>query len=184
VRKIHLSVLFLALALLQFTRSAAQAMLRPSPQELLALRQQFWDSLPQATDWVSDYEGLYTGAEKLHLDSIISVFKQETGTEIAIVTIDSMLTARDYFDALTLHIADVWGIGEKGKDNGILIGISRGHRKIRINNGKGIEKFITDGETLEIVNTYFIPSFKKGDYYKGTFAGLTELIKLLRTKIK
>jgi uncharacterized protein len=185
--KVRLSSLVLTLIIFQFSKGIGQAVspqiVKPgSQQELLALRQQFWDSLPRPTGWVNDYEGLYSKEEKLKLDSIIGAFKKETGTEIAIVTIDSMFIARDYFDALTLHIADEWGVGEKGKDNGILIAISRGHRKIRINNGKGIEKLITDAETLKIVNSYFIPYLKKGEYYSGTLTGLKELIKLIKRK--
>lgn len=155
-----------------------------SQQQLSTYRQIFWDSLPRPTGWVNDYEGLYADEEELVLDSIISIFKSETGFEFALVTIDTIYTTEDKFDELTLRIASSWGVGEKGKDNGILIGISRGHRKIRINNGFGIEKLITDNETKEIIDNYFIPYFKTGQYFPGTLTGLTELIKLLKTKIK
>jgi uncharacterized protein len=154
-----------------------------SQRKLSTYRQIFWDSLPRPSGWVNDYEGLYTDEEELVLDRIISIFKSETGIEFALVTIDTIYTTEDKFDELTLRIANSWGVGEKGKDNGILIGISRGHRKIKVNNGIGIEKLITDNETKEIIYNYFIPDFKNGRYYNGTLTGLTEIIKRLKTKL-
>lgn len=152
--------------------------------QLLALKQTFLDSLPKASGWVNDFEGLYENEDELVLDSMISIFKKETGVEVVIVTLDTIYTTKDKFDELTLRIANQWGVGEKGKDNGILIGISRGHRKIRINNGFGIEKLISDTETKVIIDNYFIPYFRKGQYYDGTLTGLTELITLLKRKLK
>jgi len=93
-----------------------------------------------------------------------------------------MKTSKDKFEDLSLHIAKTWGVGKKYKDNGILIAISKGYRQIRIQNGNGIEKIITDDETKEIIDKYFIPDFKKGKYYDGTLKGLIELIKLLKSK--
>lgn len=88
---------------------------------------------------VNHYEGLYTDEEELVLDRIIKILKSETGIEFALID-NSRPPRRQKFDELTLRIANSWGVGEKGKDNGILIGISRGHRKIKVNNGIGIEK--------------------------------------------
>lgn len=153
-------------------------------QQLSNYRQLFWDSLPAPIGWTNDFEELYTDEEELVLDSLISIFKRETGIEISIVTLDSIHTTKDKFDELTLRIANLWGVGEKGKENGILIGISRVHRKIRINNGFGIEKLITDTETKEIIDNYFIPYFKTGQFYNGTLTGLTEIIKRLKSKLK
>lgn len=81
-----------------------------------------------------------------------------------------------------MHIAQTWKIGKAEKDNGILIGISKGYRRIRIQNGNGIEKIITDEETKKIIENYFIPEFKKGEYYKGTLNGLREIINVLKSK--
>ena len=92
--------------------------------------------------------------------------------------------SEEKFEDLTLHMARTWKIGKVDKDNGILIGISKGYRRIRIQNGNGIEKIITDDETKNIIEKYFIPYFRKSEYYDGTFIGLGELIKLLKNKIE
>jgi uncharacterized protein len=67
----------------------------------------------------------------------------------------------------------------KRKNNGIVIGISRGYRKMRIQNGKGIESVLTDEETKKIIDTSFIPHFREGKYYEGTINGLKNLMETL-----
>lgn len=151
-------------------------------KSLTMFRQVFWDNLPKPINWTNDYEDLYSDNEQIKLDSIISQFERETTIEIGIVTIDTTKTSEEKFEELSLQIAQTWGVGKKDKDNGILIAISKGYRKIRIVNGNGIEKIITDNETKEIIDKYFIPDFKEGNYYDGTLKGLTELIKLLKSK--
>lgn len=147
-------------------------------------REVYWNNLPKPVSWTNDYENLYTDIEQTKLDSIISKFEKETSIEISIVTIDTIKTSEEKFEDLTLHIAQTWKIGKAEKDNGILIGISKGYRRIRIQNGNGIEKIITDEETKSIIENYFIPKFKKGEYYNGTLNGLCEIIKLLKSKME
>jgi metallo-beta-lactamase class B len=142
----------------------------------------FWDSLPAPTGWVNDFEDLFSIVEERLLDSIINDFKNKTTIEIAIITLDTSATPKDRFEELTLHIAKSWGIGVKGKDNGILIGISKGYRKMRIENGRGINELLSDEETKNIIYNHFIPSFKEGDYFLGSKTGLTALIDLLKSK--
>ncbi len=142
----------------------------------------YWNNLPKPVSWTNDYENLFSEIEQTKLDSIISKFEKETSIEISIVTIDTIKTAKEKFDDLTLHIAQTWQIGKAEKGNGILIGISKGYRRIRIQNGNGIEKIITDEETKKIIENYFVPEFKKGEYYYGTLNGLCEIIRLLKYK--
>jgi uncharacterized protein len=130
--------------------------------------------------WVNDFEKIFTEEENLKLDSILSKFEKKTSNEIAIVTIDSSWITKEKFDSLTLVIANKWGVGKKENNNGILIGISKGLRKIRIQNGKGIVPKLSDKETKLIIDNYFIPEFKNGNYFKGCFAGILEIMRKIR----
>ncbi|MBS0646403.1 MAG: TPM domain-containing protein [Verrucomicrobia bacterium] len=134
----------------------------------------------KALGWTSDYEHIFTQDQIFELDSIIDKFEKETTNEIAIVTIDSSWTTKESFDSLTLAIARNWGVGKKDKNNGILIGISTGLRKIRIQNGYGIEAILTDAETKKIIDDIIIPEFKKGNYFEGTKSGLLALMQKVR----
>ena len=146
-------------------------------------RKEFWDNLPKPTNWTNDYENLYSDAEQKTLDSIITEFERETTFEIGIVTIDTIKVAKENFNNLSMHIAKTWGIGKKNKDNGILILISKSHKKIRIENGTGTEKLIKEKETSEIIQNYFLAEFRKNKFYNGTLNGLKAIIKLLKSKL-
>jgi len=139
----------------------------------------YWSNLPQPIGWVNDFDHLYTEAQKKTLDSLIANYEQKTSVEISLVTIPVTATDKERFLDLTLHIGNTWGIGKKNKNNGILIGISKEYRIIRIQNGLGIEKQISDDKTKEIINNYFIPGFKKGDFFKGSYDGIMAITKTL-----
>ena len=130
--------------------------------------------------WTSDYEHIFSDTQILELDSIISEFEKKTTNEIVIVTIDSSWTTTEKFDSLILSIHNVWGVGKKGINNGIVIGISTGLRRIRISNGYGIESKLTDTETKKIIDDIIIPEFKKGNFFEGTKKGLIALIQKVR----
>ena len=86
------------------------------------------------------------------------------------------MTTAAAFDNYTLLLLNHWEAGGARKNNGILIGISKGHRKMRIHNGYGIERLMTDAETKAIVDTAFIPLFKKGRYFEVTLKGLKAIM--------
>lgn len=152
--------------------------------KLQTFRQIFWDSLPKPTSWTNDFEGIFSDVEEHQLDSIIAAFEKETTTQICIVTLDTIFTTKEKFNDLALHIAKTWGVGQKEKNNGVTICISKGHRKIRICNGYGIEKVLSDTETKEIMDKYFISNFKAGEYFQGTKKGLLAVIETLRIKLR
>ncbi len=155
-----------------------------SYHHLQVFRQIFWDSLPKPIHSVNDYENLFTEAQQSSLDSIINDFKNKTSVEICIVTLDTIFTAQKQFDNLALHIANTWSIGDKNKNNSVTICISKGHRRIRICKGYGIEAYLSNKETQTIVDHNFIPSFKKDNYYEGTINGLMTIIAQLKYKMK
>jgi len=148
------------------------------------LKKSFWDSLPQPTSWVNDFEDLFNQEEERKLDSVIAAFDKEAIAQITIVTLDTNSTVKERFDDLVLHIAKKWGVGQKGKDNGVVIGISAGYRRIRICNGYGIERILTDEETKQIIGGQFTPNYKQAEYYNGTYQGLMALIEILRERLK
>jgi len=83
-------------------------------------------------------------------------------------------------DDYSLDLANYWGAGQKGKSNGILIAFGKGIRKIRIQNGYGIEKRLTDEETKKIIDLYMIPKFKDDKYYEGLKDGLSAIFQELK----
>jgi len=147
-------------------------------------RQHIHDSLPKPSGYLNDFEYLFTESERTTIDSLLLDFANRTSIQVAVVTIATSMTTNDSLDAFTLKIANSWGVGQKGKNNGVLVGISRAYRKIRIQNGYGIEKILTDLETKEIIETDFIPSFRDAEYFHGTLIGLKSLMTILEERYK
>ncbi|WP_118972951.1 TPM domain-containing protein [Taibaiella koreensis] len=132
--------------------------------------------------YINDFESLFSEVEAVELDSLIVDFQQRTTNQIAIATLGPSQCSKEDFEDYSLRLANTWGVGQKEKNNGILIAISKAFRQIRIHNGKGIETILSGEETRQIVDDYFIPEFKEGNYFEGTKKGLLALIKRLEEK--
>jgi len=141
------------------------------------------DTIPEPLGYVNDFEKIFTANEIQTLTGKIKDFEAETGIQIAILTTDTSLVTSERFENFVVAVGNKWGVGKKDENNGIVIGFSKGYRKIRISNGYGIEKLISDKETKGIIEDHFIPYFKKNEYYQGTLEGLKSIIELLKTKL-
>ena len=139
----------------------------------------FSNELPKNKGWVNDFENIFSTGQENSLDSILSAFEKKTTIEIAIITIPEIMTTAENFDNLVVQISNYWRLGKKDKNNGILIGVSKGLRSIRISNGLGIEAILTDDQTKKIIENTIIPNFKVENYYQGTLKGIEEIIKNL-----
>jgi uncharacterized protein len=134
---------------------------------------------PKPIGYVNDYVHLYTPDQARTLDSLIQVYEKRTTIEIAVVTLDSTMVGRQDFDEYTLKLAKHWGVGKKETNNGVFIAIAPYLRRIRINNGKGIEPIFSASETKAIIDSIFVPNFKNGKFYEGTQQALIAIMKKL-----
>ena len=80
----------------------------------------------------------------------------------------------------TLRLANRWGIGRKGFDDGVVLLIAPNERKVRIEVGLGLEQILPDSLCSRIMENVIIPKFRKGDLPGGIDAGVTSLIERLR----
>jgi uncharacterized protein len=139
---------------------------------------------PQLRGYVNDFYSLFSAAERRSLDSLIGSYEQKTTTQITVITLDSSYAGESNFDAYTLALANKWGVGQKNKNNGILIGICPDYRRIRIHNGYGIQKYLSDGETKKILDDVIFPSFRISEYYRGVYYGILAITKKLEENRK
>ncbi len=114
---------------------------------------------------VNDYSGTLNADDLNALEAKLEAYEDSTSTQIAIV-IENSLEGEDEFD-YSQRLAENWQIGRKGKNNGLLIYIAIEDRKIRIQNGYGLEGSITDALSKRIIEEVIKPNFKKRNYYTG-----------------
>jgi uncharacterized protein len=179
---IFITALFSILACESKVQSTANNAALIDSSSIGAARDTVTDTFPKPLGWVSDFENILTDKQEKYLDSIIKAYEKKTTIEIAVVTLDSTMTKKEKFNEFAVGLTKSWGVGKRGKNNGITICISGGLRTIRINNGYGIEEVLSNDETKQIIEKYFIPYFRKGDHYSGIKAGLKALMAHLDKK--
>ncbi|HRO42801.1 MAG TPA: TPM domain-containing protein, partial [Flavipsychrobacter sp.] len=139
--------LFLAAAL-PFTIHAQNIPAAPNPPRL-----------------VNDLANVMTPQQQQQLEDKLVNFDKTTSTQITIVTIKSL----DGYEVAqyAVELANTWGIGRKGKDNGVLVLAAINDRRMNISTGYGLEGALPDVVTGRIIRNEMTPAFRQGDYYTG-----------------
>jgi uncharacterized protein len=125
---------------------------------------------------VNDYANVLSASEESALESKLRGYYDTTSTQIAVV-LENSLEGDDLFDYCQ-RLATAWGIGEKGKNNGVLLYVAIGDRKARIHTGYGMEATITDAMSTRIRTQQMNPAFKAGNYYQGLDDASTTIMQL------
>jgi uncharacterized protein len=120
---------------------------------------------PNPPRLVNDLAHTMNADQVQKLEEKLEKFDKTTSTQITIVTIKSLggYEVADY--AVTL--ANKWGIGRKGKDNGVLLLAAIDDHRINISTGYGLEGALPDVTTGRIIRNEITPAFRAGDYYTG-----------------
>jgi uncharacterized protein len=132
------------------------------------------DRVPKLNGRVNDYAGVLTVAEQERIAGTLQKYQQETHHQIAVLTIQSLRGEK--IEAFSLRTANAWGLGNKGVDDGILVTIAMQERSARIELGKGMQRFISDADAKEIMDTEMTPRFARGDISGGIERGLDRLM--------
>ena len=120
---------------------------------------------PNPPRLINDLAGMLSPAEAAELERKVDTFNDSTSIEISVVIITNL---GDYdISDYAAQLGQLWGIGKKGKDNGVLILISKENRKAFIATGYGMEGVLPDSRTQRIIQADLIPQFKRGDYFNG-----------------
>ena len=129
---------------------------------------------------VNDFTGLFSTQERAALEKKLVNFNNNSSTQIAVVTVPS-LNGHDIND-YAARLGEKWGIGQKGKDNGIVILIKpksgREKGEVAISVGYGLEGVVPDVTASRIIRNEIIPAFQADNYYKGIDKATDVLIDL------
>jgi len=127
-------------------------------------------NLPGLKMMVNDEAGILNKQEELELESLLRVIKEQTSAEMVLVIVKNLqgLAIEDY----SMRLAEKWKVGKADRDNGVILLVSTGDRKIRLEVGYGLEGILTDARSSYIINENILPSFRKNDYFGGIKAGI------------
>jgi uncharacterized protein len=133
--------------------------------------------LPELTQPVNDLAHVIDGASAQQLDQLSRALKAATGDALVVATVPTVEPYADIREyAVKLFENHGRGIGDKGKDNGVLILLALKERKVWIEVGYGLEQWITDGYSGETSREYMAPEFRNGRYGAGLLAGTARIV--------
>ena len=139
-------------------------------------------ALPQPQGYVSDYMGLLDSGSKAKITSAIEAIENSSSAEIAVI-IQNSLPDNISIEELALSYLEEWGIGKKGKENGLVLLIiddeSKGYHGYRFETGRGLEGDLPDGLLGQIGREEMVPHFRSGDYAGGILAAVVRIGKIL-----
>jgi uncharacterized protein len=132
---------------------------------------------PKLGERVVDEAGLLTAAERQSLIATLQAHEEATGHQVVVVTLRSLQGAsiEDY----GYQLGRAWGIGGKGKDNGVLLIVAPNERKVRIEVGYGLEGTLTDATSRVIIEKIMTPAFRSGQFGPGIVAGTGAILKVI-----
>jgi uncharacterized protein len=128
--------------------------------------------------WVTDMPGALRADTIARLNATIGAFERTTGVEMAVVVVQSLDGSS--IEAAAEELFQLWGIGKKDRDNGLLLLWSIGDRRVRVEVGYGLEGVLPDGKAGAILDAYVIPHFRTADFDAGILAGVDALIAAAR----
>lgn len=137
---------------------------------------------PELTGRVVDNANLLTTQQEASLTRLLAAEEASDSNQLVVVTLKSLQGYN--IDVYGYQLGRHWGIGQKGKDNGVLLIVAPNEHKVRIEVGYGLEGVLTDALSSIIIRRDIVPAFKQGQFYKGIKAGVGSIIKATHGEYK
>ncbi|HMI41723.1 MAG TPA: TPM domain-containing protein, partial [Sphingomicrobium sp.] len=135
-------------------------------------------TFPPLTGRVVDQADLLQPAQEAELDAKLATLEQQSGRQLVVATVKS-LEGRPIED-YGYRLGRAWGIGQKGKDDGVVLLVAPNERKVRIETGYGARVFLTDAVSSVIIRNAITPRFKAGDFAGGINGGVDAISEMMR----
>lgn len=140
----------------------------------------FAQEYPNYIGYVNDFANILSSEYRDKLTNLAVELEQKTSAELAIVIIKT--TSSQPINMYATELFTKWGIGKKGKDNGVLILAALDDRKVFIMPGYGLEGILPDGVCGEIYRNIMKPKFREGNFGEGLFLASSEIANRIATE--
>jgi uncharacterized protein len=129
---------------------------------------------------VADLAGVLTPSGRADLEALLATLERDTKAEVYVATTTSLggVTVEEYAN----RVFNEWRIGKAALDNGVLVLVAPGERKMRIEVGYGLEPVIPDVLAGAIIRDDCLPRFRDGEYEAGIVAGVRHVAEIVRAK--
>lgn len=133
--------------------------------------------VPYLTGRVTDNAQILSDETRQSITERLKAHEDKTTNQIAVLTIPTL--NGEGIEEYAVAVFNEWKLGQKGKDNGILVVVSPHERRMRIEVGYGLEGTMPDGVAGSIIRNVITPHFKNNDYNKGIDEGVNAIIRVL-----
>lgn len=134
--------------------------------------------VPYLSGRVNDQAAMLSDAFKQQLEERLRVLEEETGAQVAVLTISSL--EGDPIEDYSIRVVQTWKLGREGVDDGVLLLIARDDRRMRIEVGYGLEGALTDAQAGRIIDSLMTPRFREGDFEGGVGAAVDAISAAVR----
>ncbi len=138
-------------------------------------------SLPKLTAPVNDFAQVIEADTERELDRRIRILERTTRDAVVVVTVES-IEPFGSVEEYAVRLFEQAGIGQRDKNNGLLILLAKNDRQVRIEVGYDLEEFVQDGYAGDVIRQQMLPSFRQGAYGAGLLAGTTRIINRIAEK--
>jgi uncharacterized protein len=130
-------------------------------------------NFPQLTGQIVDNANLLSAEDRAAIDAELKALEQKSSDQLVVVTVPSLdgYEIEDY----GYQLGRQWGIGQEGKNNGVLLIVAPNERKVRIEVGRGLEPIVTDLMSKIIIENAILPEFRRGNFSGGIRAGVRDI---------
>jgi len=136
--------------------------------------------VPYLTGRVVDNAEILKPDTRKRLAETLRQHEQQTTNQVAVLTVPTL--QGDSVEEYAVRVFEQWKLGQKGKDNGVLVVIAPQDRRMRIEVGYGLEGVLPDAIAARIIRNVMTPRFKAGDYDGGIAQGVSAIVAQLEGK--
>ena len=111
------------------------------------------------------------------LEKKLQQYEDSTSNQIAVLILSTL--EGETVESYSLRVAESWKLGQKNKDNGVLLLVSIDDHEMRIEVGQGLEGILTDAMSSRIIRNEMAPAFRRNDYNMGIVAGVNNIMKAI-----
>lgn len=135
----------------------------------------FATEIPERPEgYVSDYADMISPTARTSLEAKLRQFEEETSNQVIVATFQSL--EGKVLEEFSMRLAETWKIGQKGKDNGVILIIFKEDHKVRIEVGYGLEGTLPDTTAKLIIENEIVPRFRGGQFDEGVDSAVKAII--------
>jgi uncharacterized protein len=132
---------------------------------------------PPPANFFTDSVSVVSGDVAAQLERRLQEFEKATSNQILVVVADRIPEGYTSIEEYTNRTAEAWRVGDQARDNGAVLFVFVGDRRVRIEVGYGLEGALPDALASRIINDEITPRFREGRYGEGLIAGVDAIMR-------